>query len=88
MSRTITQDEAWVSTAIGRPGIQVPEKIGMVGGSPSVRASSTTLAGSKLSWILPSTTKTLHGSPDFWGPGGCFVCRSLRVYEKIASAVS
>jgi len=53
--RLMSQDEAWGSMAIGRRGTRVSGKVGTVGGSPSVHASSKTLAGSKSSSNLPST---------------------------------
>ena len=64
------QDETWVYMAIGPPGTRVLQKIGTAAGSPSARTLLKILAGLKSSWILLSTTKTLHDSPDFWGPGG------------------
>ena len=51
--------------ATGHLGIQVPEKIGTAGGSPSVQALLKCLAGSKLSWSPLSTTETPRDSPDF-----------------------
>ena len=65
LSRITTQDETWVSTAIGHLGTQVLPKIGTAGGSPSAHTSLKSLAGSKSSWIPPSTTRILRDSPGF-----------------------